>query len=125
MEQRRLLLALWLFGTAVGLGFGQNNDEQPVQTNRAELFELRHSDGIRDVLLRLDQIVRGGRRAPQVTIHTTGGRFTGELAQITSRFAVLQVWTGRTNLTSGDRVYEYHYIVLTAITAVSLETERP
>ncbi len=83
----------------------------------------RESDDLKNVLDHVTEIVNKSKYQ-NMTINTRSTSYHGRFLQRGSHFLLLANETRHTNLESGNKVHQIHYIAIPSIIGVTIETDQ-
>ena len=86
-------------------------------------FLAREGDNLKNVLDHITQFVKDSNYK-NITVSTTNGSYSGRFLQRGSQFLLLATETRSTNLDSGNKVFQVHYIAISSIIGITIDTDQ-
>ena len=85
-------------------------------------FLAREGDDLKNVLDHVTQLVNEGKYKDLI-VSTINGSYAGRFLQRGTHFLLLATETRNTNLESGNKVHQVHYIAISSIIGVTIDTD--
>ena len=86
-------------------------------------FLAREGDDLKNVLDHITQFIKVSNYK-DIMVNTRNGSYSGRFLQRGSQFLLLATETRSTNLDSGNKVYQIHYITISSIIGITIDTDK-
>ncbi len=86
-------------------------------------FLAREGDDLKNVLDHIPQLIKESNYK-DIIVSTINNSYNGRFIQRGSHFLLLRNETRHTNLESGNKVHQIHYISISSIIGITIETDQ-